>query len=1583
MTDETIDMTPEEIKATAEAVANALASQNTNIVYEAHVVYEADMVAEIDLSTVASSAMGITDIWGQIASAITSLFNSIASWIVSSVGGFVSTAVSGLRDYIYTTIRPMIVNAIVGFVNDWVMPVIEGITPRITDYISTYIIPFLQNIAPALSNIITVLSNAIAGAITAISNAISSGITSIGNAIALTTSTITSAISSGISSIANALASSVQTLASAIASSVQIIGSSIKSLTDIVVSGIKSIGSAIASSIQTVSNALASGIQTIGSAIASLAQTILSALASGLKGLGDAIASSIQTVVTTISSGIRTLGDALSYAINQLASSVTALASSIATALSSLSRWFSDTIEKMAQMVSAGFYSIGTSLQNVYNAILPVANIFAGLPEKVIENIRNFITLFFSIPIQLIEYQVPSQEYISKISPTPPPTGEFLSVSVPKIPTIPPITKAPFTISIIPWINILENPLGWFAEKIYDVLQKIGETIWNTITYITNVFYTRVNETFKVIADAIKGGLETLFRIGYNIIVSAVNSVISVLTTISGELSKALSAIGATVAGIIPTFSNIINTLGQAFKPIIDLIYTPFSIAMQTYLANTVVLPIVQNARATFGIHSPEELSDKYVEQQITNMGASALLIMFSPIMASVGIRALIWNAKSIGAFLENMVFELLIKVAPVGIGGEGRFDLAKAIGASVKQFIWELPKLLEHYEIGLAYGVSIWVTQPITKLFNLYLRNVITVRLPQEQDLVEMVRRYLPRPDAKDMVKVAKYYMAVDGFSDYMIDKYMEIENPKTITVTDRFNYTREVPLSLVYELPSASDVATMMVRDIFPTFDEFQKLYLARGMHPDVGALYYFLRFRYPPPERLWNFTMRGISGLLWATLPDVERQQIAVDADPIHAFYKSGDLRAPAELNFDTTTLLNSFKTYMKWHDYARFAWVKGFTSDNLIMVDTLADIPTKIDQRWMVKWGIYETLSEKGVTYQSLIQEFVTKYITTAPSSGIQMDITNFCRTLQATGLHPYWVPTTAVAETMNALTEERTLLRTGFMGLFKEGFYDINALETMLSGFIITSFKVAYFDIQTSQWRTAYVDQPVMFLPPERRLLELRALMDRSLDILRDIQKDVSVAYQEFIVWDYNEYKSKLSQVIESINTFYATDYEAITGTKLPEELKLKFVEDYYKPYVEALRIWRDVFTIRRVRMWTQRWIGWVIYRVAYGGVKKEDVEKLVTYVSSKAKLTDYETGFIKDVMELMYGIAKQSTVAEYLPTPSTMATLSEYMTLPEDLVKNVLIERGLPEQWMNIWLTYVKVKPIKADAKALLSTYVRAFRAGVVGKDVVDTYIKQLPQYGFTPKEIEFITTSVQLEEQIADAKEYIPTPTTLATLCEYLPEAREFFPDIVKAKRIPERWQNLWAKYIDIKPLINDMKTYLSRAESLYTNFMIKKDTFMQVLNDVGDKLGYTPKEVEFLMKTTEFERYRRAWTELIGTVKRLVDLSEYSPKASKYALGKLYEMIDALPLSATEKADLKAMWEEYIRNRPVKAEAKTYITQLINMFVEGLISSDAFNKEMDAMKEWGFSDAEIMFYKAQASLRKARKLKIPLPGE
>jgi Zn-dependent peptidase ImmA (M78 family) len=614
--------------------------------------------------------------------------------------------------------------------------------------------------------------------------------------------------------------------------------------------------------------------------------------------------------------------------------------------------------------------------------------------------------------------------------------------------------------------------------------------------------------------------------------------------------------------------------------------------------------------------------------------------------------------------------------------------------------------------------------------------------------------------------------------------------------------------------------------------------------------------------------------------------------------------------------------------------------------------------------------------------------------------------------------------------------------------------------------------------------------PLRYLDMEARLIGLRAIMDRALDILRDIQRDVLTGYQEFIIETYEEFKERFTKVIENVNDVYSADFEKITGQRPPEELTLKFIEGYYKPLVGSLDIWRDVWTVRRIRMWTQRWLGWLMFRIAQGVSKKEEVVKLVEFMAKSARLPEKERKYIEEVMKFMLELSfreyiptpmQLATLAEYVridaatiqkaleqrlvpeewrpiwarfievrpiaddiratisayvrllravkkeekipesvrnavraamamigftdlemrlfqlrveieeliaglresvPTPSQLATLAEYVRIPDAMVQRALEERNIAPEWRPFWAQYISIRPLVDDVRQLISSYLRALRMTDEAKAFEGMVKEFAARIGFGDEEMKILEARIQLEEMVFSARQYVPTPQQLATIVEILPEARALFPEVVRRHRIPPVWQSVWAKYIDIRPLVDDMKRFLSRAEQLYIRFMVKRDDFERLIDGVLDRLGYTDNERDFLMRTVELERWRNAWTELIGSVERLVSLSEYSPRASKYALAKVREMIDALPLPEADKNELKAMWEEYIRNRPVKSEAKMYITQLSNLYAEGLISDADFERELNAMREWGFSDNEIMFYKARAALMKARKMKIPVGG-
>jgi phage-related protein len=1169
---------------------------------------------------------------------------------------------------------------------------------------------------------------------------------------------------------------------------------------------------------------------------------------------------------------------------------------------------------------------------------------------------------------------------------------------------------------IVPFVKKAGEEFNKFIKDPIAYTKGVAEAVWNALTGLFSKVLELVGKAVSGLVDVIKTVVTGFWNVATGVFMPIANNLIGFVKSLVGAITQPIhdlilgiasagTSLGKDFVGsIVNLAGSVAEPMGKLFTEPLQALFTPLNEALGKGLEN-LVAPQVEKLRKG-------EVPQGELLQLLVIMGAIPPIT----ISATALMRGYYMVFRYLATLPTRVPFRLTIgyrigegndadiMFAPLSVGQRLAVKMLQSFGVvhpievtfDTKALFLALAKEFKYYPTQYARSIvdstSMWLTQPLSRLSASIFRNFLPMEMPSLETLIEYLKRHmglgLDSDAFKKVLEDTKGFLRLYGYNDSVID--WTTRTDLTITVTDRFGNPRTVPLALMYTLPSPSDVAEMYVKDIFKSPEDFFKLYLARGMHKDVGSLYYFLRFKYPPPERLWQFVTRGISGMLWASIPEAERNEIMKEAGALGGF-KPADAKA---LNFEHSTLFSSFRTYMKWHDFFRPSWIEGFTSDNQIMLDTLADIPTKIDQRWMVRFGLYQLLKESGVDMKSDASAFTKVVQSGEATTGIVMDLENFCRTLQATGIHPYYVPITAVAETIMSVSDERNLLRTGTLSLFKEGLWSVDALNKMLNGALTVSFNVAYFDPSPDKldWSVGHIDVPIRFLPPEAKLTQLRALMDRALDIFKEFIRDMANAYQDYIVEKYETtettpegkpiptFKSITMDIINDINSYFAKDYKSIVGQDLPDELKLQFVEDFFKPYAHALEQFRDVYAIRRVRSWTQRWIGWLMYRLATGVTKKEEFSNFVNTVSKASHLTPTEINFLSQVMEMMYTIATR----EYIPTPSQLATLSEYLVIPSDLITAVYDERNVPDKWRPIWTKYIEIRPTADDVRELISTYMYVIRYVKLPDDIVNKVKGYASYVGYRDKELAIFDLRAQLNEMLLNirqnVREYIPTPMSLATLVEYVPKAREFFDDVVKAKNIPKEWQELWATYLDIRPIVDDVKRYFSRAEELYAKFMMKEGAFKKVLDDVKNYLGYTDKEIEFLMLTTKYERWRNAWNELIGTVEKMVLVSEYSPVARDYAVGKLYEMIDALPIDNAEKDKLKKMWEQYIRVRPIYDEVKRYVTDLINAVVDGTISEQTFASELDSLKEWGLGDDEIMFYKAMAGLRKARKLKIYL---
>jgi len=671
----------------------------------------------------------------------------------------------------------------------------------------------------------------------------------------------------------------------------------------------------------------------------------------------------------------------------------------------------------------------------------------------------------------------------------------------------------------------------------------------------------------------------------------------------------------------------------------------------------------------------------------------------------------------------------------------------------------------------------------------------------------------------------------------------------------------------------------------------------------------------------------------------------------------------LLPPVALNFEYDTLLNAFKDYMKWHDYANFPWKDEFTSDNWLYIDTLADLPTKIDIRWMSKWGIFEFMKNKEIETESPVQDFV-KMIEDSPANPkVTLDLKLACRFLQATGLHPYYVPIVAVAENINALTDERTLLRTGLINIYEYGAMHFEDLDSLMSNLTTVSYEVAYFDISKRSWDYGYINLPVMFLPPERRLLALRALFNRSLRIYRECLTELEKGYTEMII-EKDIMKEKMQTVIKAINTFFEKLSEEIVG----KPYKLNLDETFVDAICESWNVAREVYTTRRIRSWVYRILGWLLYRGAYGYVRLEDLTAIINTLTEAAKLPENEAKTIREIAKLTVGIASRERLYEYIPTPLTLASMSEYVPLVRKFINEVFEAKGVPETWRPFWRQYINMRAIINEVREYVSRARQLYEYFIIGTEAVTKYLEEVTKYGYEPEEIKFMVNASDLERWYRAHRELIGTPRELASIVEYLPSFKEIalveIERRVEALQVEEKLKekilNLWKQYIDLREVIDEVRSVLSRVFQLYEYFIMGDDKFNAYMVKIRT-LGFGDQKVQWMKERGMLERWYRAYRDLVGTIDELVTKTEYVPAFRDIAIEEVRKRIEALQEDEEFKNLLYRSWVQYIDIRPVIDEVRGVLSQVRQMYEYFVIDTDAFTSFLNVLKPYGYTDKEL----------------------
>jgi hypothetical protein len=519
----------------------------------------------------------------------------------------------------------------------------------------------------------------------------------------------------------------------------------------------------------------------------------------------------------------------------------------------------------------------------------------------------------------------------------------------------------------------------------------------------------------------------------------------------------------------------------------------------------------------------------------------------------------------------------------------------------------------------------------------------------------------------------------------------------------------------------------------------------------------------------------------------------------------------------------------------------------------MWDVAADIPTKIDMRWMSRYGIFQYMASRigeqtFASYTPMVTA-VKAILDNSPASKLTVELHWFSKLLQATGLHPAWVPIVTVAENIMVISDEMTLLRTGWINLFKEGLLTFDVMDQALSGLFTVSYKVGYWDPETKQWTTGWINLPVRWLPHERRLLEYRALIDRIMDLYREFYGYMRSAVRSMILTP-EEAKKTLVDFVKLLDAHYSKVAREITG-----------YETHLKHDVEYLDVWLNMFAqlgqfeaMERARMWWNRVSGWLLYRIAYGYVDVDHVVQMLQKLKNLLKLTDIEMNAYLTIVEAIYNIIGK----ERIPTPWQMATLAEYMMVPDDLIIKSIVAYNVDEQYRDFLYRYVKLRPIKPDYRELIIDAIRALRARKISKEVFDQIVEHARDYGFTEPEIQILKMRGEflsmIYENVESKSVRVPTPWQLATLAEYMSIPQSLVAKSIAEYGLDSDFAEFVARYIAVKPLKADYRQVITSAIRALRYGAITRDVFDNILKNALS-YGFTEPEVALIQLRSELD--------------------------------------------------------------------------------------------------------------------------------
>jgi phage-related protein len=1452
----------------------------------------------------------LSSLFGPITSAITGIGSSITGF-----GSFLSNiwqSLQGLGSSILGGITSTFSN-----IQGWLTTAIGAVSTGISSFASTFT-SYITQIATKIGDIGT----AISGVVTSIVSSVQSGLTSLGTGI----STAFAGITTYLSSVGQVLASSFAGITTYLSTFGKNIFDAVLGLKDWLLDGFKTVAVSLTQ--------LWDGIKTWVIELPKWFGDTWTQITSGLATFGQTLTGFWQNVQAFFTNAYNSLGQGVREVMITLGGFVNPLVQ--------IGTLFNQFVSGVIGFIKDPWTTLGKVLTDALKAVgidlTPLA--------KAIESLRVGFTTFLKDPWTALGKVLTDAFKTLGIDLTAITKGfpDFAQNAIKFFGELPTLMKGVWT-----WLTV--DLRKWLTEDVPKWFEGVGKGAeeWLkglNVEWLNKVFESVVNfikDPMKSIGDAFKGIIEWGQNTLFPAIQSGIKGVVDVLTNIGKNIWDGILSFFQTgfewmatgVKGLLSFFTpkspSILDDIAKFFADLLGTIFfKPFA-----------AIPTLVFQRTKAG-DLPKETP---MESTVAYMGGLMLQAVSFPYLLSAVMRTAGDSFKVAGELgIPKATFKIDIKP------GLLLKHLAKVI--------WKLPDV---FLGSLGYGFGIWMTQPLLRVINSFKRNEMPIEMPNLQEIREITNRASTLDVFEEVQGTVAQFMAYYGYSDWSVSWnlgfYSDLGQLVSVdpftTVKDRFANDIQIPLALRHRLPSGSEFATMMVRDLFLTFEDFTEAMTVEGYGPDVSKLYYLMHYKYPSMDALWKFIARVSGGFGWA----------------------EGDFEKPAGLGFDGATpkalsaqyaadpikgLVNLSKyllPYAKWHDFAPFAWQHNFTSDRLIMVDLMARLPDRIEGRWMYKWSIIDDVG---------LQKLVV-----------------------AEGFHPNVIENVAIAEAMNALTEERSAARTGILNTYEAGFYSLAQVNSKLQQ--ITTVSIL------GKERT------IKLLDGERKLEVIRSNYDRAKAVLSGLWRSITTAFSA------NLYPA---EQVMTIVTEMTTSLKTVLG------LDLTVDQAFLNVWLETYHVRWKQQTIQRIRSLMRVFI----YRASQLAEAGEDVADLIDRFAATALLTPTEAEIMKTlalafvrasqkssrltlikqsvssrlkrgvinteqaITELVSAGMTEEQAKAWLEANARFRTVStdklvsmaEYIPIDTELLKEKMDSEGVPLDEQPLYLAYRVASEIAEEMGRLATEYVEDCVAGSITDDQFKEKLDNLATLDGTvqtelgmewivlsPTERKFLITLAKMRKMRRVTPETGVkglSSSTLIAMMEQVPISIEMLRTKLLNEGIPTEEVNPRIAYgvasqfgEEIGRLANEyIENYVEGTMDLPT-FKTSLDNLATLNGTVQQSLGVpwivlSPEERTVLVNLGMVRRQRKeapATKRKVLSTEKLVTMMEQVPVDTSKLLEKM--TLEGIP------ADEQKLMVPYSVGKEIASEMGRIVTELLTDHANGVISIADFNKGLDDLATLG----------------------------